>query len=50
MIESILSIRMESKEIYNLVQARYGELAGRSISREHTAAERSVADSFGYDP
>jgi hypothetical protein len=40
---------MEPNEIYDLVQARYGELAGRSYSREHTAAERSVAESFGYE-
>ncbi|KAI2876752.1 hypothetical protein CBS11852_10406 [Aspergillus niger] len=40
---------MEPNEIYDLVQARYGELGGRSYSSEHTAAERSVAESFGYE-
>lgn len=40
---------MEPNEIYDLVQARYGELAGRSYSGEHTAAERTVAESFGYE-
>ncbi|KAJ5456051.1 uncharacterized protein N7458_004315 [Penicillium daleae] len=40
---------MEPSEIYNLVQARYGELAESSLTRKHTAAERSVAEAFGYE-
>lgn len=48
-IVATLPVRMEPNEIYDLVQARYGELGGRSYSSEHTAAERSVAESFGYE-
>jgi hypothetical protein len=40
---------MEPNENYNLVPARYGELTESSLTRKHTAAERSVAEGFGYE-
>lgn len=40
---------MEPNEIYHLVQARYGELAGRSSTVEQKGVEESVAKAFGYE-
>lgn len=36
---------MDSKELYDLVQTRYGELAGKE---EHTSAQENAAKAFGY--
>lgn len=40
---------MESKKLYDLVQARYGDLAARSSAKEPTTVEENVAKAFGYD-
>lgn len=39
---------MDADQIYNLVQARYGELASRS-SKTTPAETENVARAFGYD-
>lgn len=40
---------MESNKIYDLVQARYGELASRSHTKGDTTVEENVAEAFGYE-
>lgn len=40
---------MESNKLYDLVQARYGDLASRSSTKEPTAVEENVAKAFGYE-
>jgi arsenite methyltransferase len=40
---------MQTDDIYKLVQARYGELAGRTSAAESKEYEESIARSFGYE-
>lgn len=40
---------MQSTDIYQLVQSRYGELAERSSTTQQERPEESVAKAFGYD-
>lgn len=40
---------MESTDIYQLVQDRYGELAERSSPANQDRPEESVAKAFGYE-
>lgn len=40
---------MESNKLYDLVQSRYGDLASRSSTKEHTTVEENVAKAFGYE-
>lgn len=39
---------MDSKNIYDLVQARYGDLASRSGAKAPSSVEENVARAFGY--
>jgi arsenite methyltransferase len=41
---------MEPEKLYNIVQDRYGELAGRSSNGEQRKTEQSIAEAFGYLP
>lgn len=40
---------MESDKLYDLVQARYGDLASRSAAKQPTSVEENVAKAFGYE-
>lgn len=39
---------MDSNQLYDLVQSRYGELAQRSSTKDHASLEEKVAEAFGY--
>lgn len=40
---------MQSSDIYQLVQSRYGELAERSAAADQERPEENVAKAFGYE-
>lgn len=40
---------MQSSDIYQLVQSRYGELAERSATADQDRPEENVAKAFGYE-
>lgn len=45
LIATISPLNMDSKDLYDVVQNRYGELAGKE---EHTSAQENAAKAFGY--
>lgn len=40
---------MESDKLYDLVQARYGDLASQSAAKQPTSVKENVAKAFGYE-